>query len=104
MNEELREKVLESVEKEFDQYKNAMMKLTVNDLWDSADYIATYQWVRLAIQQLHFSDEEMEKLLKHKGRIILTIAEYTPSYSENVLKSMDRFFGYDNIFTGDNDE
>ena len=49
-------------------------------------------------------DEEMEKLLKHKGRIILTIAEYTPSYSENVLKSMDRFFGYDNIFTGDNDE
>lgn len=28
MNEELRSKLLESVEKEFDQYKNAMMKLT----------------------------------------------------------------------------
>ena len=104
MNEELRDKLLQSVEKEFEQYKNAMIKLTVNDLWDSADYIATYQWVRQAIQQLHFSDEEMEKLLKHKGRIILIIAEYTPSYSENVLKSIDRFFGYDNIFTGDNDE
>lgn len=45
MNEELRSKLLESVEKEFDQYKNAMLKLTANDLWDSADYIATYQWI-----------------------------------------------------------
>ena len=104
MNEELRDKVLESVEKEFDQYKRAMLKLTVNDLWSSADYIATYQWILQAIQQLHFSDEEIEKLLKHKGRIILTIAEYTPSYAENVLKSIDRFFGYDGQFTGDNDE
>lgn len=104
MNEELRYKVLESVEKEFKQYKSAMLKLTVNDLWNSADYIATYQWVRQAIRQCHFTDEEMEKLLKHKGRIILTIAEYTPSYSENVLKSLDKVFGYDNIFTGENDE
>jgi len=78
-----------------------MLKLTANDLWTSADYIATYQWVRLAIQQCYFTDEEMEKLLKHSGRIILTIAEYTPSYSMNVLKSMDRFFGYDGIFTGE---
>lgn len=101
MSEELRDKLINSVEKEFKQYKNAMLKLTVNELWTSADYIATYQWVRLAIQQCHFSDEEMEKLLKYSGRIILTIAEYTPSYSENVLKSMDRFFGYDGIFTGE---
>ena len=104
MDEELRDKVLESVEKEFDQYKNAMIKLTVNDLWDSADYIATYQWVLQAIRQCHFTDEELKKLLKHRGRIILTIAEYTPSYAENVLKSIDRFFGYDGQFTGDNDE
>lgn len=104
MNEELHDRLLESVEKEFKQYKNAMLKLTVNDLWSSADYIATYQWVRFAIQQCHFNDEEMEKLLKHKGRIILTIAEYTPSYSENVLKSLDKFFGYDSEFTGDKHE
>lgn len=104
MNEELRDKLLESVEKEFKQYKSAMLKLTVNDLWSSADYIATYQWILQAIRQCHFTDEELKKLLKYSGRIILTIAEYTPSYSENVLKSMDRFFGYDNIFTGDNDE
>ena len=32
MNKELRDKLLESVEKEFEQYKNAMLKLTVNDL------------------------------------------------------------------------
>lgn len=32
MNEELRGKLLESVGKEFDQYKNAMLKLTINDL------------------------------------------------------------------------
>ena len=104
MNEELRYKVLESVEKEFDQYKNAMLKLTVNALWNSADYIATYQWVRQAIRQCHFTDEELKKLLKHRGRIILTIAEYTPSYAETVRKSIDRFFGYDGQFTGDNDE
>lgn len=104
MNEELRNKLLESVEKEFDQYKNAMMKLTANNLWDSADYIATYQWILRVIYQGHFTDEEFENLLKHSGRIILTIAEHTPSYAENVLKAMDRFFGYDGIFTGENDE
>nr|DAD78967.1 MAG TPA: Protein of unknown function (DUF3848) [Siphoviridae sp. ctv4j104] len=104
MNEELRDKLIESVEKEFKQYKSAMLKLTANDLWNSADYIATYQWVRQAIRQCHFTDEELKKLLKNSGRIILTIAEYTPSYAENVLKSMDRFFGYDGQFTGDNDE
>lgn len=104
MNEELRDKLLESVEKEFKQYKSAMLKLTVNDLWSSADYIATYQWVWQAIRQCHFKDEELKKLLKHRGKIILTIAEYTPSYSENVLKSLDKFFGYNNIFTGENDE
>lgn len=104
MNEELRNKLLESVEKEFDQYKNAMMKLTKNDLWNSADYNATYQWVRQAICQCHFTDEELEKLLNCSGRIILTISEHTPSYAENVLKAMDRFFGYDGIFTGENNE
>lgn len=104
MNEELRNKLLESVEKEFDQYKNAMMKLTANDLWDSADYIATYQWILRVIYQDHFTNEEFENLLKYSGRIILTIAEHTPSYADNVLKAMDRFFGYDGIFTGENDE
>lgn len=104
MNERLHDRLVKSVENEFNLYKNAMLKMTVNDLWISAEYIATYQWVRQAIRQFHFTDEEMEKLLKYSGRIILTIAEYTPSYSENVLKSIDRFFGYDGQFTGDNDE
>ena len=71
---------------------------------DFSGVVATYQWVRQVIRQCYFMDEEMEKLLKYSGRIILTIAEYTPSYSENVLMSMDRFFGYDVHFTGDNDE
>lgn len=104
MNEELRSKPLESVEKEFDQYKNAMMKLTKNDLWDSADYIATYQWILRVIYQNYFTDEEFENLLQYSGRIILTIAEHTPSYAENVRNAMVRFFGYDGIFTGENDE
>lgn len=104
MNEKLRNRLIESVENEFNLYKNAMLKMTMNDLWISSEYIATYQWVRQAIHQCHFTDEEMEKLLKCSGRIILTIAEYTPSYAENVLKSMDKFFGYDGQFTGDNDE
>lgn len=104
MNEELRDKLLESVEKEFEQYKNAMLKLTANDLWNSADYIATYQWILRVIYQDYFTDEEFENLLQYSGRIILTIAEHTPSYAENVLKAMDRFFGYNGIFTGENNE
>lgn len=39
MNEKLHDRLIESVENEFNLYKNAMLKMTVNDLWISAELL-----------------------------------------------------------------